>query len=119
MKAEIPSPLRAKDIKELESILTDWKFKFTISSQFDDKFQLTDDTRKTILMKTLHRDYAKVMREQYEKQETYESFESQLFIETAAREMEDECHGNNCRTLQAVTEDAEYPAHTAYPEDYS
>ena len=67
MKAEILSPPRAKDMKELESILTDWKFKFTEISQFDEKFQLTDDTRKTILMKTLPRDYAKVMREQYEK----------------------------------------------------
>ena len=53
-------------MKKLESILTYWKFKFIENSQFDDKFQLTDDTRKTILMKTLLRDYVKVMREQYE-----------------------------------------------------
>ena len=59
------------------------------------------------------------MREQYEKHETYESFESQLFIEIAVRQMEDECYGNNGRTMRAVTEDAEYHAHTGYPEDCS
>ena len=70
-------------------------------------------------MKTLLGDYAKVMREQYEKHETYESFESQLFIEIAVRQMEDECYGNNGRTLQVVTEDAEYFVHTGYLQDYS
>ena len=105
MKAEVLSPPKAKDAKDLEKVLTEWKFKYAEVQRYDQKFELTDDTRKTLLMKILPRDYVKIMREQFDRHETYDGLEHQLFTEMATRQMEDEHFGKE-KGLHAI---AEYP----------
>ena len=51
MKAEVLSPPRAKDAKELENVLNEWKFKYAEVQKYDPKFTLAEDTRNTLLMK--------------------------------------------------------------------
>ena len=103
MKAEVLSPQRAKDVKDMENILADWKHKIAEVQKYDPKFELAEDTQKTLLMKVIPRDFVKVMREQFDRHDTYDSLEHQLLTEIATRQMEDEYYGKG-KTLQAVAE---------------
>ena len=101
MKAEMLFPRRAKDAKYLENVVTEWKLKCSEVQRYDPKFELAEDTKKTLLMKIIPRDFAKVMRECYDKHDTYDSFEHQLITEMVIRQMEDACH---CKSKGLVAE---------------
>ena len=103
MKAEVLSPPRAKDAKELENVLNEWKFKYAEVQKYDPKFTLAEDTRKTLLMKVIPRDFVKIMREQFDRHDTYDDLEHQLLTEIATRQMEEEHYGKG-KAIQAVVE---------------
>ena len=103
MKAEVLSPPRAKDAKELENVLNEWKFKYAEVQKYNPKFTLAEDTRKTLLMKVIPRDFVKIMREQFDRHDTYDDLEHQLLTEIATRQMEEEHYGKG-KAIQAVVE---------------
>ena len=105
MKAELLSPQQAKSVKDLELVLTEWKHKYGEVRRYDPKFELNEDTKKTLLMKIIFRDFAKVMRENFDKHHDFDSLETQLYTEIATRQMEEDHYGKG-KNIQAVVEDA-------------
>ena len=86
-------------------VLTEWKHKYGEVRRYDPKFELNEDTKKTLLMKIIHRDFAKVMRENFDKHHDFDSLETQLYTEIATRQMEEDHYGKG-KNIQAVVEDA-------------
>ena len=66
---------------------------------------MNEDTKKTIHMKIIHREFAKVMRNNLVKHRDFDSLEKQLYTEIVTRPMEEEHYGNG-KNIQAVVEDA-------------
>ena len=92
LKAQAYSPPRATKVEELETILTEWKHNLDQIEVEDKSFQIDDDTRMTILMKVMPKEYVKDMREKYHKDEykdDYHKSEQALFDEILTRKMDD------------------------------
>ena len=90
MKAEILSPPRAKDAKELETVLSDWKHKVAVVHQYDDRFELTNSVKETILKKMVPREFLRIIRERFGSISNFEDLEQALIEEMAERKIEDE-----------------------------
>ena len=57
MKAELLSPQQAKSVKDLELVLTEWKHKYGEVRRYDPKFELNEDTKKTLLNSIILREF--------------------------------------------------------------
>ena len=90
--------------------MSELKLKYAEVQHYDPKFELAEDMRKTLFMKIIHREYARIMREQYGKHDTFDALEHQLFTEIATRQREEEHYGKGkgLRSAEQPYGDFEY-----------
>ena len=63
LKAKALAPTRAKNVNELEKVLTEWKFVRRTIVEEDPEFSMADETLQTLLLRIIPADYVKDMRE--------------------------------------------------------
>ena len=89
LKVKALSPLQANKAR----IQTEWRHTLKMIVEEDPKHKVDDETMQTILLKILHPEHVKDMREQLAQgkhEDDYFSFEQALFDEIHTRKMDEE-----------------------------
>ena len=88
LKAAVLSPPRASNAGELEKILVDWEFQINLNKEYEDSYTITEDTKITILLNIMPKEYIKDMRDVYNRGECmndFHKFRQRLLDEIADR----------------------------------
>ena len=92
-KAKALSPRQANKASYLDKILTEWRHTRKRIVEEDPKYQMDDETMQTILLKIMHPEYVKDMREQLPQgkhEDDYFRFEQALFDDIHTNKMDEE-----------------------------
>ena len=93
LKASVLSPSRASNVPELEKSLLEWEHQLGLIREYEDSYVMTEDTRMTILLTMIPKDFLKDMRETYNKgdcKDNYHAFLQKLYDEIADRKQDAE-----------------------------
>ncbi len=96
LKAQALNPTKANKVADLDRVLTDWEFIIETIKQMEPSYDIGEDTRKTILLKIMPKEFIKDLRDVYNKDHqpgtarTYYDFEQALQDEISNRKMDEE-----------------------------
>ena len=91
IKAAVLAPPRTTSITELDKTLTEWEHQIAIIKEFDPGYVITEDTKMTILLSIIPKEYIKDMRDAYNNHTgDYHSFHQKLLDEIADRKLDAE-----------------------------
>ena len=106
LKSAVLNPPRAKKLEEMESIVAEWKHQQEVIEQ-EDTLHMDDDTRITILMNIMPKEFVKDMRDKLNRERyvSFHDFELALHDEIQERKMDSVA--NKGQPISALTEEPE------------
>ena len=93
LKAAVLSPPRASTLTDLEKILVEWEHQLGLIKEYDEPYDMSEDTKMTILMTIMLKEFLKDMRAIYNKKEcedNFHAFRQRLYDEIADRKQDAE-----------------------------
>ena len=117
LKAQALNPPRAVKVSDLDRVLTEWEHTIDTIKQSEGGYKLEHDTRMTILLKIMPKEYIKDLRDIYNKGEikNYYDFEQALQDEIANRRMDEEMAKGG--TINELRDNEPMPESPELPEE--
>ena len=93
LKASVLSPPRAPNLNDLEKILIEWEHQLGLIKEYEDAYILSEDTKMTLLLTMIPKEFVKDMRDIYNKgdcKNDFHAFRQKLLDEIADRKQDAE-----------------------------